>query len=49
MDTKDPPQAERDIPPEKRLKLLSKELEDAINQFLFKVGELEKLLPMVRE
>jgi hypothetical protein len=32
---------------EKRLNLLSKELEDATNQFLLKVEELEKLLPLI--
>ncbi len=33
----------------KRLHLLSKELEDAANEFLSKVEELEKLLPQVNE
>jgi hypothetical protein len=32
---------------DKRLNLLSKELEDATNQFLLKVEELEKLLPLI--
>jgi hypothetical protein len=32
-----------------RLHLLSKELEDATNQFLRKLAELEKLLPEVNE
>ncbi len=49
MDAKDPPQRGREAGSEKRLKLLSKELEEAINQFLWKVGELEKLLPLVKE
>ncbi len=34
---------------DKRLKLLSKELEDATNQFILKIGELEKLLPLIDE
>jgi hypothetical protein len=32
-----------------RLHLLSKELEDATNEFLFKMAELEKLLPFIDE
>ena len=32
-----------------RLHLLSKELEDATNEFLFKMAELEKLLPLIDE
>jgi hypothetical protein len=32
-----------------RLHLLSKELEDATNEFLFKMSELEKLLPLIDE
>jgi hypothetical protein len=32
-----------------RLHLLSKELEDATNEFLFKMSELEKLLPFIDE
>ena len=32
-----------------RLHLLSKELEDAANEFLFKMSELEKLLPFIDE
>lgn len=36
-------------PSRKRLHLLSKELEDAANEFLSKVEELEKLLPLVNE
>jgi len=34
---------------DKRLKLLSKELEDATNQFLLKIEELEQLLPLIDE
>ncbi len=34
---------------DKRLKLLSKELEDSTNQFLLKIEELEKLLPLIDE
>jgi hypothetical protein len=34
---------------DRRLRLLSKELEEALNQFLSKVTELEKLLPLVDE
>ncbi len=34
---------------EKRLHLLSKELEEATNQFLKKLAQLEKLLPEVNE
>ena len=34
---------------DKRLKLLSKDLEDATNQFLLKIEELEKLLPLIDE
>ena len=34
---------------DKRLHLLSKELEDATNQFLLKIEELEKLLPLIDE
>jgi len=36
-------------PSEKRLKLLSKELEDATNEFLEKMARLEKLLAQVNE
>ncbi len=32
-----------------RLHLLSKELEEATNEFLFKMAELEKLLPLIDE
>lgn len=32
-----------------RLHLLSKELEDATNEFLLKMAELEKLLPLIDE
>jgi len=32
-----------------RLHLLSKELEDATNEFLYKMSELEKLLPFIDE
>jgi hypothetical protein len=32
-----------------KLHLLSKELEDATNEFLFKMSELEKLLPLIDE
>jgi hypothetical protein len=35
--------------PEKRLHLLSKELEEATNLFLTKLAQLEKLLPEVNE
>jgi hypothetical protein len=34
---------------DKRLVLLSKELEDATNLFLSKIEELEKLLPLIDE
>jgi hypothetical protein len=34
---------------DKRLHLLSKELEEAANQFLAKLEQLEKLLPEVNE
>lgn len=34
---------------EKRLHLLSKEMEDATNEFLLKLAQLEKLLPRVNE
>ena len=34
---------------EKKLHLLSKEMEDATNQFLLKLAQLEKLLPRVDE
>jgi hypothetical protein len=34
---------------EKRLILLSKELEEAANLFLLKIEELEKLLPLIDE
>jgi len=34
---------------EKRLRLMSKELEEATKQFLVKVEELEKLLPLIDE
>jgi hypothetical protein len=34
---------------DKRLKLLSKELEEATNLFLLKMTELEKLLPLIEE
>ena len=34
---------------DKRLNLLSKELEDATNQFILKIEELEKLLPLIDE
>ncbi len=34
---------------EKRLILLSKDLEDATNLFLLKIEELEKLLPFIDE
>ncbi len=33
----------------RRLHLLSKELEDATNEFLLKMAELEKLLPLIEE
>jgi len=33
----------------KRLRLLSKELEEATNQFLLKIEELEELLPLIDE
>jgi hypothetical protein len=32
-----------------RLHLLSKELEEATNEFLVKMAELEKLLPLIDE
>jgi hypothetical protein len=35
--------------PGKRVKLLSKELEEATNLFLLKMAELEKLLPLIEE
>ncbi len=38
-----------EISSDKRLNLLSKELEDATNQFLLKIEELEKLLPLIDE
>jgi hypothetical protein len=38
-----------EVASDKRLRLLSKELEEALNQFLSKVTELEKLLPLVEE
>ena len=34
---------------DKRLTLLSKEMEDAANLFLMKIEELEKLLPLIDE
>ena len=34
---------------EKRVKLLSKELEEAANLFLLKIEELEELLPLIDE
>jgi hypothetical protein len=34
---------------DKGLKLLSKELEEALNLFLSKMEELEKLLPLIEE
>jgi len=34
---------------DKKINLLSKELEDATNQFLLKIEELEKLLPLIDE
>jgi hypothetical protein len=34
---------------EKRLVLLSKELEEATNRFLLKIEELERLLPFIDE
>lgn len=34
---------------EKRLMLLSKELEEAINLFLLRMEELERLLPLIDE
>ena len=39
----------KEISSDKRLNLLSKELEDATNQFLLKIEELEKLLPLTDE
>jgi hypothetical protein len=41
--------AKQETSPDKRLHLLSKELEDAANQFLLKIEELEKLLPLIDE
>ena len=42
-------QEEIKAPTTLRLHLLSKELEDATNEFLFKMSELEKLLPLIDE
>jgi hypothetical protein len=39
----------KEVPTSMRLHLLSKELEDATNEFLFKMSELEKLLPLIDE
>ncbi|MGB6063670.1 MAG: hypothetical protein WBG50_02615 [Desulfomonilaceae bacterium] len=39
----------QETPGDIRLHLLSKELEDATNEFLFKISELEKLLPLIDE
>jgi hypothetical protein len=39
----------KETPTNMRLHLLSKELEDATNEFLFKISELEKLLPLIDE
>lgn len=39
----------RETPASVRLHLLSKELEDATNEFLLKISELEKLLPLIEE
>jgi len=39
----------QNTPQEKRLHLLSKELEEATNQFLQKLAQLEKLLAEVNE
>ena len=39
----------KEISSDKRVNLLSKELEDATNQFLLKIEELEKLLPLIDE
>jgi len=45
------PQDNYDVMPEpdERLHLLSEELEEATQQFLNKVSELEKLLPLIEE
>jgi hypothetical protein len=40
---------QQDASHDKRLHLLSKELEEATNQFLKKLEQLEKLLPEVNE
>jgi hypothetical protein len=40
---------QQDTSRDKRLRLLSKELEEATNQFLKKLAQLEKLLPEVNE
>ena len=39
----------QDTSSDKKLRLLSKELEDATNEFLLKIEELEKLLPFIDE
>jgi hypothetical protein len=39
----------KETPTNLRLHLLSKELEDATNEFLLKMAELEKLLPLIDE
>lgn len=39
----------RETPASVSLHLLSKELEDAANEFLLKISELEKLLPLIEE
>ncbi len=39
----------KEISSGKRVNLLSKELEDATNQFILKIEELEKLLPFIDE
>ena len=39
----------KEISSDKRVNLLSKELEDATNQFILKIEELEKLLPLIDE
>ncbi len=41
--------AKQETSSDKKLNLLSKELEDAANQFLLRIEELQKLLPLVDE
>ena len=41
--------AAEDVYSDRRLHLLSKELEEETRRFLLKVSELEKLLPLIEE